>query len=160
MLKLTWHIGDVVRKLRDVYGLSQSALGRPNTVSDFEKQLAGYQYKSGTLEGILDGLTSELSKRGVIARPLRPEDLLRLVPEQRQDVTSPVTVRGENLDPEAARAWDTLRTLPDGNRQIIYTMIAAFAATASSTATTAETHPSGHEHSHAPRSTSDLARVK
>lgn len=125
MLKLSWHIGDVVRKLRTTVNKTQGELGelvdppmQANTVSDFEKHGPGYSFRSKTLSKLLACLNLALKTHfnGQLEE-LSEQDLYELVPVQRSEAASP-----EPRD-SAAVVAERLRQMDSRDRETIVAIV-------------------------------------
>lgn len=121
VIELPWHIGDVVRKVRDTFGLTQRDIGRPSTISAFERQKKSYE--SVTLEDIAAKLSVALQKKQVITTRLRPEDFFRLVPVPRKDEIEPAPV----LEPDAVDIALMFQRLSVGGKAAARTVMTALA---------------------------------
>jgi hypothetical protein len=128
MLKLAWHVGDVLRKLRDMMGLTQGALGalaepplQPNTVGDIERQGPGYQSRGNSRQRLLVALNVALAKHfdGQI-ETLTEDDLQDLIPIQRRATDTPTTPDTISVAAEAIRHMDPR------DRDVILMMIETF----------------------------------
>lgn len=139
---MVWHIGDVIRKMREARGWSRQALAtkariRPNTLGDLERY--GERYEQGTLASVVRALSTTEAA------------LFQAIPG---DVSSPVIAAIDPNDPDV-RAWETLKSLPDGQRALVRQMIFGFAALP-----VTETHLHGDELTHEARPAPDIKRIK
>lgn len=124
MLKLSWHIGDVVRKLRLVYDLNQRDIfDRPNTASSLER---GGNFEHATVTRVAELLSSALQEKGIIDAPLTVEDLNGLVPVPRNEA-----LRSSNppLEPDAVDVALMFQRLSVGAKATARTVMQALSQT-------------------------------
>lgn len=121
MLRLSWHIGDVIRKVRTVHDLTQGQVyGRVSTGSSVER---GGNFEQKSVIKAAELLSKALLERKVIDAPLTVEDLNALVPVPRNDVPRPP------LDPEAVDVALMFQRLSVGGKATARTVMQALSLT-------------------------------
>lgn len=142
MIELTWHIGDVVRKVRERCGLTRGDLAdlaepplRPNTLGQFEEHNADYDFKQTTLTRIVTALNRALAQAEMGAE-VTAADLHALVPVPRgseRPVTLPVM---GPTDPYDVRMWEVFQRLSPEKQAAVRLMVDQLASPATATTTT------------------------
>lgn len=113
---MTWHIGDVIRKMRAVRNMKQAPLAkkanvRPNTLSKIERFGTAANYQAGTIESLAAALDTTPERLG--------QEVPHTLQECAQRVSYSVQLPDDDESRRLASLWRALKRPED--RQFVIT---------------------------------------
>lgn len=115
MISLVWHIGDVIRKLREARGWTKGQLAKkaglePNTVGSVERYGDTVGREPGTLEGLLRALEIDAARLHALVPVARDSISHAVIPTTDDQEVAELQKRLAALDPDQRKAFLLLVT--------------------------------------------------